>query len=114
MAEEQDGIDWVRFSQDKLYRALATEHGLPPPLPAGYKIDIPRFRVDAGYRAMLMKRGITRKDDPVHEAEIEALFRQRRGFPPPEGYDDRPGKVIRIDDPRFRVRRPHVLSMLHL
>jgi hypothetical protein len=110
--EEVDGIDWERFAKDKLYRALVTERGLPPPLPEEFFLDVPRLRSDLAYSTMVHTRGLTVKPDPAYDAEIERLWRERRGLPPEGGYDHRPAKVVSISDPRFRVRREPSLSAL--
>ncbi len=100
-------IDWERFRTEKLYRALQTERGLPGQLPVGWQIDVARFRADADYRQMIRVRGVQFSDE--REAELRSMAaerrRQRRGSPD-DVYDDTPSRVVRIDDPRFRVRRP--------
>jgi hypothetical protein len=35
--EQRGGVNWKRFDEDKLYRAVMTERGLPPPLPGAIK-----------------------------------------------------------------------------
>jgi hypothetical protein len=108
--EEKAGVDWERFIADKLYRAFVTERGLPP-LPAGYRIDVPRLRCDEAYNAMLDTRGFTRtpEDEALSCQMLEAQLKRRRGSPD-DVYEEGPPKVVCISDPRFRVRRPPAFS----
>jgi hypothetical protein len=108
--EERAGVDWERFVADKLYRALVTERGLPP-LPAGYRIDVPRLRWDEAYNAMLDTRGFTRtpEDEEDSRQMLAEQLKRRRGSTY-DVYEEGPPKVVCISDPRFRVKRPPALS----
>jgi hypothetical protein len=110
-ANQTDEIDWQRFSEDKLYRALATSRGLPPPFPVDFEIDLPRFRAEPSYRQMIMTRGVTLT--PAEQAESKkALEDFERGWAEAQRADQatQSGQVVKIDDPRFRVRRAAALS----
>jgi len=75
------------------------------------EIDLPRFRAEPSYRLMIMPRGVTLS--PETEAECKRASEEfSRGWAEAQRADQaaQSGQVVKIDDPRFRVRRPAAFS----
>jgi hypothetical protein len=84
---------------------------VPPPLLADFEIDLPRFPAELSYRQMIMARGVTLTPDQEAESK-RALEDFERGWVDAKRADQaaQSGQVVKIDDPRFRVRRAAALS----